>query len=49
MSRQLEPYQQIERSIQKTYHKRLWTPFITAVKQYDLCLLYTSPSPRDCS
>ena len=36
MSRQLEPYQQIERSIQKTYHKRLWTPFITAVKQYDL-------------
>ena len=34
MSRQLEPYQQIERSIQKTYHKRLWTPFITAVKQY---------------
>lgn len=36
MSRQLEPYQQIERSIQKTYHKRLWTPFITAIKQYDL-------------
>ena len=36
MSRQLEPYQQIERSIQKTYHKRLWPPFITAVKQYDL-------------
>ena len=36
MSRQLEPYQLIERSIQKTYHKRLWTPFITAVKQYDL-------------
>ena len=36
MSRQLEPYQQIERSIQKTYHKRLWTPFITAIKQYEL-------------
>ena len=36
MSRQLEPYQKIERSIQKTYHKRLWTPFITAIKQYDL-------------
>ena len=36
MSRQLEPYQLIERSIQKTYHKRLWTPFITAIKQYDL-------------
>ena len=36
MSRQLEPYQLIERSIQKTYHKRLWTPFITAIKQYEL-------------
>ena len=36
MSRQLAPYQQIDRSIQKTYHKRLWTPFITAIKQYDL-------------
>ena len=36
MSRQLEPYQLIERSIQKEFHKVLWTPFITAVKQYDL-------------
>lgn len=36
MSRQLEPYQQIERSIQKKFHKVLWTPFITAIKQYEL-------------
>lgn len=36
MSRQLEPYQLIERSIQKKFHKVLWTPFITAIKQYDL-------------
>ena len=33
MSRQLEPYQLIERSIQKKFHKVLWTPFITAIKQ----------------
>lgn len=26
----------IERSIQKTYHKKLWTPFIQAVKNYRL-------------
>ncbi|MBR1873913.1 MAG: tRNA 2-thiocytidine biosynthesis protein TtcA [Eubacterium sp.] len=26
----------IERSIQKTYHKKLWTPFIQAVKSYHL-------------
>lgn len=31
MSRQLEPYQQIERSIQKTYHKRLWTSMASAI------------------
>ena len=36
MSRQLEPYQLIERSIQKKFHKVLWTPFITAIKQYEL-------------
>ena len=112
MKKTLEPYQLIERSIQKKFHKVLWTPFITAIKQYELiapgdriavcisggkdsmllakmmqllqrhtdipfeteflvmdpgynaenrqriidnaalmeiCLLYTSPSPRDCS
>lgn len=26
----------IEKSIQKTYHKRLWTPFIQAIKKYEL-------------
>ena len=31
MSRQLEPYQLIERSIQKKFHKVLWTPFITTI------------------
>ena len=50
MKRELEPYQLIERSIIKKYRKELWTPFIVAVKRYELiqaCLLYTSPSPRD--
>ena len=36
MSRELERWQRIERSIIKTYHKQLWTPFITAMKQYAL-------------
>lgn len=36
MSRRLEPYQQIERSITKKYRKELWNPFVQAVKQYEL-------------
>ena len=36
MSRELERWQLIERSIIKKYHKQLWTPFIAAMKQYDL-------------
>ena len=32
----LETWQRIERSIQKRFRKELWTPFITAVKQYEL-------------
>ena len=36
MSRELERWQLIERSIIKKYHKQLWTPFITAMKQYAL-------------
>ena len=36
MSRELERWQLIERSIIKKYHKQLWTPFITAMKQYEL-------------
>ena len=36
MSRELENYQLIERSIVKKFRKTLWNPFITAVKQYNL-------------
>ena len=36
MERELEPYQMIERSIIKKYRKELWTPFIVAVKRYEL-------------
>ena len=34
MNNLLEKYQLVERSIQKKYHKELWTPFVRAVKQY---------------
>ena len=36
MSRTLEPYQLVERSIIKKYREKLWTPFITAVNRYEL-------------
>ena len=36
MERQLEAYQKIERSIIKKFRKQLWTPFIVAVKRYEL-------------
>ena len=36
MKREMEPYQLIERSIIKKYRKELWTPFIAAVKRYEL-------------
>ena len=36
MVRSLTPSQLIERSIQKKYRKELWTPFILAVKRYEL-------------
>ena len=36
MPRELSRAEQIERSIIKTYHKQLWTPFINALKQYAL-------------
>ena len=36
MKRELAPYQLVERSIQKKYRDVLWTPFIAAVKRYDL-------------
>ena len=36
MKKTLEPYQLIDRSIIKKYRKELWTPFIVAVKRYEL-------------
>ncbi len=36
MPRELSRAARIERSIIKTYHKQLWTPFINALKQYEL-------------
>lgn len=36
MKRELEAYQLVERSIQKRYRKRIWNPFITAIRQYNL-------------
>ena len=36
MRRELEPYERIEQSIFKRFRKTLWTPFIHAVKSYEL-------------
>lgn len=36
MSNHLEPYQKAERSILTKYRKKLWNPFIGAVKRYEL-------------
>lgn len=36
MNREMQPYQLIERSIVKKYRKKLWNPFIGAVKRYEL-------------
>lgn len=36
MPKSLEKYQQIERSIITTYRKTLWSPFVLAVKKYQL-------------
>lgn len=36
MSRQLQKYEEVERSINKTYRKRIWNPFIAGVKRYEL-------------
>lgn len=36
MTRELSFVQSVERSISKTYRERLWTPFITAIKNYKL-------------
>ncbi len=36
MRRELTPCELIERSLQKTYRKSIWNPFIAAIKQYGL-------------
>ena len=36
MARELRKYQTVEQSINKKFSKRLWRPFITALKQYEL-------------
>lgn len=36
MSRELEAYERIERSITKKYRRDIWNPFILAVKKYEL-------------
>ena len=36
MEKELEPYQRVERSIQKKFRKSIWVPFIAAVKRYEL-------------
>lgn len=36
MSKELETYQSVERSITKKYRKELWNPFVAAVKRYEL-------------
>ena len=40
----MERYQEIERSIIKTYRGRLWAPFIKAVKEYEL----SKPKDKIC-
>ena len=36
MSKTLEPYQSIERSLIKKFRKEIWNPFVAAVKRYEL-------------
>ena len=36
MNTPLEKFQLVERSIHKKYNQELWTPFIRAIKQYEL-------------
>ena len=36
MSRELEYYQRVERSILKTYRKQIWRPFLDALNRYEL-------------
>lgn len=34
--RELEKYEQVERSINKKFRNQIWSPFIAAVKRYQL-------------
>ena len=36
MAKQLEKHQEVERSIITTYRKTIWSPFVLAVKKYNL-------------
>ena len=36
MSRQLQKFEEVERSINKAYRKRLWNPFVEGVKRYEM-------------
>ena len=36
MSRQLQKFEEVERSINKNYRKRLWNPFIEGIKRYEM-------------
>lgn len=36
MARQLQKHEEVERSINKTYRKRIWNPFIEGVKRYEM-------------
>ena len=36
MSKTLDPYQSIERSLIKKFRKEIWNPFVAAVKRYEL-------------
>ena len=36
MAKKLERHQEIERSIITTYRKTIWSPFVLAVKKYEL-------------
>lgn len=36
MSRQLLKYEEVERSLNKTYRKRIWNPFIEGIKRYEM-------------
>jgi len=36
MGRQLEKYEEVERSLHKSYRKRIWNPFIEGIKRYEM-------------